>query len=79
MACVELLAGHSGHVNYNTVPSIVYTWPEVASVGKTEEQVKAEGIDYKVIGLQGANTSACARQAHISEQHIVQKACLPCY
>lgn len=47
MACVELLAGRSGHVNYNTVPSIVYTWPEVASVGKTEEQVKAEGINYK--------------------------------
>ncbi|PSC74380.1 Dihydrolipoyl dehydrogenase mitochondrial [Micractinium conductrix] len=48
VACVELLAGRSGHVNYNTVPSIVYTWPEVASVGKTEEQVKAEGTDYKV-------------------------------
>ncbi|KAL4433593.1 hypothetical protein ABPG75_000034 [Micractinium tetrahymenae] len=48
VACVEMLAGHSGHVNYNTVPSIVYTWPEVASVGKTEEQVKAEGISYKV-------------------------------
>lgn len=48
VACVEMLAGQSGHVNYNTVPSIVYTWPEVASVGKTEEQVKAEGISYKV-------------------------------
>lgn len=48
MACVETLAGHSGHVNYNTVPSIVYTWPEVASVGKTEEEVKAEGTEYKV-------------------------------
>jgi dihydrolipoamide dehydrogenase len=35
-------------VNYNTVPSIVYTHPEVASVGKTEEQVKAEGGEYKV-------------------------------
>ena len=46
VACVELLAGRSGHVNYNTVPSIVYTHPEVASVGKTEEQVKAEGINY---------------------------------
>ena len=48
MACVELLAGRPGHVNYNTVPSIVYTWPEVASVGKTEEQVKAEGLAYQV-------------------------------
>lgn len=45
---MELLAGRSGHVNYDTVPSIVYTWPEVASVGKTEEQVKAEGVAYKV-------------------------------
>ena len=48
VACVELLAGHSGHVNYDTVPSICYTWPEVASVGKTEEQAKAEGYEYKV-------------------------------
>ncbi|KAI7835395.1 hypothetical protein COHA_010705 [Chlorella ohadii] len=48
VACVELLAGRSGHVNYDTVPSIVYTWPEVASVGKTEEQVKADGLAYKV-------------------------------
>lgn len=50
MACVELLAGRSGHVNYNTVPSIVYTHPEVASVGQTEEQVKASGVEYKVSG-----------------------------
>ncbi|EIE20004.1 dihydrolipoamide dehydrogenase of glycine decarboxylase from pisum Sativum [Coccomyxa subellipsoidea C-169] len=48
VACVENLAGKAGHVNYNTVPSIVYTHPEVASVGKTEEQVKAEGQEYKV-------------------------------
>lgn len=45
---METLAGKAGHVNYNTVPSIVYTHPEVASVGKTEEQVKAEGGEYKV-------------------------------
>ena len=50
VACVENLAGKAGHVNYNTVPSIVYTHPEVASVGKTEEQVKAEGGEYKVSG-----------------------------
>ncbi len=50
VACVENLAGKAGHVNYNTVPSIVYTHPEVASVGKTEEQVKAEGQEYKVRG-----------------------------
>ncbi|KAK9812938.1 hypothetical protein WJX72_006048 [[Myrmecia] bisecta] len=48
IACVELLAGKAGHVNYNTVPSIVYTHPEVASVGLTEEQVKAGGTKYKV-------------------------------
>lgn len=51
MACVENLAGRTGHVNYNTIPSIVYTWPEVASVGMTEEQVKAQGIDYKVTSV----------------------------
>lgn len=48
MAAVEHLAGQGGHVNYDNVPGIVYTWPEVASVGKTEEQCKKEGIDYKV-------------------------------
>lgn len=48
VAVAEILAGKAGHVNYNTVPGIVYTWPEVASVGKTEEEVKAEGIEYKV-------------------------------
>ena len=48
VACAENLAGKVGHVNYGTVPSIVYTWPEVASVGKTEEEVKKEGIEYKV-------------------------------
>lgn len=47
-ALAEQLAGKAGHVDYNTVPSIVYTAPEVASVGKTEEQVKEEGIDYKI-------------------------------
>ncbi|CAM6100546.1 unnamed protein product [Calypogeia fissa] len=47
-ACVELLAGKAGHVNYDTVPGVVYTHPEVASVGKTEEQVKAMGIAYNV-------------------------------
>lgn len=46
VALAEILAGKPGHVNYNTVPGIVYTFPEVASVGKTEEQLKAEGIEY---------------------------------
>ncbi len=46
-ACIELIAGKAGHVNYDTVPGVVYTYPEVASVGKTEEQLKEAGVDYK--------------------------------
>jgi dihydrolipoamide dehydrogenase len=48
VAIAEILAGGAGHVNYETVPGIVYTHPEVATVGKTEEQLKEAGIDYKV-------------------------------
>jgi len=48
VACAEFLAGHAGHVNYNTVPSVIYTHPEVASVGLTEEQCKAQGLDVNV-------------------------------
>ncbi|MGQ3027054.1 MAG: FAD-dependent oxidoreductase, partial [Ferrovibrionaceae bacterium] len=48
IACVEMLAGQKPHVNYDAIPGIVYTWPEVAAVGKTEEELKAAGIDYKV-------------------------------
>lgn len=44
----EMLAGQSGHIDYNLVPGVVYTWPEIASVGKTEEQLKAESVDYKI-------------------------------
>lgn len=47
IALVELLAGQAGHVNYNAIPSVVYTWPEVASVGLSEEQVKEKGVEYK--------------------------------
>ena len=47
MACVEIIAGQSGHVNYDTIPGVVYTSPEVATVGKTEEELKAAGVDYK--------------------------------
>ncbi|MBU41902.1 MAG: dihydrolipoyl dehydrogenase [Spirochaetaceae bacterium] len=43
----ENLAGKSGHVNYNTVPWIVYTWPEIAWVGKSEEELKKEGVEYR--------------------------------
>ena len=48
IACVELLAGKPGHVNYNTIPSVIYTHPELAAVGLTEEQVKETGKPYKV-------------------------------
>jgi dihydrolipoamide dehydrogenase len=48
VACVETLAGQKGHVNWDLVPSVVYTQPEVAWVGKTEEQLKAAGVAYKV-------------------------------
>jgi dihydrolipoamide dehydrogenase len=48
VAVVELIAGQAGHVNYEAIPGVVYTWPEVASVGRTEEQLRADGVDYKV-------------------------------
>jgi len=48
MAVAEILAGQHGHVNYQTIPGVVYTQPEIASVGKTEEELKAEKIDYRV-------------------------------
>ena len=48
VACIELIAGKAGHVDYNLVPSVVYTYPEVAWVGKNEEELKASGIAYKV-------------------------------
>ena len=47
VACIEMIAGKAGHVDYNLVPSVVYTSPEVAWVGLTEEQVKASGVQYK--------------------------------
>lgn len=44
----ETIAGEKPHINYNLIPSVVYTWPEVASVGKTEHQLKQEGVSFKV-------------------------------
>jgi dihydrolipoamide dehydrogenase len=46
VALAEILAGQSGHVNYDVIPNVVYTYPEIASVGKTEEELKAEGIEF---------------------------------
>jgi dihydrolipoamide dehydrogenase len=48
VAVAELLAGQAGHVNYEAIPSVVYTSPEIATVGKTEEELKAEGVAYRV-------------------------------
>ena len=48
IAVAELIAGQSGHVNYDLIPGVVYTSPEVASVGKTEEQLKEKGVSYKI-------------------------------
>jgi dihydrolipoamide dehydrogenase len=47
VAVAEIIAGQAGHVNYEVIPSVVYTQPEVASIGSTEEQLKADGVAYK--------------------------------
>lgn len=47
VAAAEFMAGQKPHINYDAIPSVVYTWPEVASVGRTEEQLKEAGIEYK--------------------------------
>src|SRR4030081_420863 len=47
IACVEIIAGKAGHVNYDAIPGIIYTNPELAGVGLTEEQAKEKGIDYR--------------------------------
>ena len=43
----EMIAGQKPHIDYNLIPNVIYTWPEVASVGKTEEELKISGVDYK--------------------------------
>ena len=48
VALAERLAGQAGHVNYGVIPGVVYTWPELATVGQTEEQLKAAGVDYRI-------------------------------
>jgi dihydrolipoamide dehydrogenase len=48
IAAVELMLGQAGHVNYLAIPNVIYTWPELASVGQTEEELKAKGIEYKI-------------------------------
>ena len=46
--CAEILAGESGHIDYDRVPSVVYTWPEIAAVGQTEEALREAGVEYRV-------------------------------
>jgi len=48
IAVAEIVAGQAGHVNYGVIPGVVYTSPEIASVGKTEDELKADGVNYKV-------------------------------
>src|SRR5262249_4788597 len=48
IAVAEIIAGQAGHVNYNAVPNVVYTYPEIASVGSSEEELKQAGVVYKV-------------------------------
>jgi dihydrolipoamide dehydrogenase len=48
VAVAEIIAGQAGHVNYAAIPNVVYTYPEVASVGQTEEELKADGVEYRV-------------------------------
>jgi dihydrolipoamide dehydrogenase len=48
VAVAEIIAGQAGHVNYDAIPGVVYTWPEVAGVGRTEDQLKASGVAYTV-------------------------------
>ncbi len=48
LAVAEIIAGQAGHVNYDAIPGVVYTWPEVATVGKSEEELKRAGVEYNV-------------------------------
>ncbi|MCB0351570.1 MAG: FAD-dependent oxidoreductase, partial [Bdellovibrionales bacterium] len=48
VAVAEIIAGHAGHVNYETVPGVIYTWPEFAAVGHTEEDLKKNNVEYNV-------------------------------
>ncbi len=48
VAAAERIAGQAGHVNYDVIPGVVYTWPEVASIGATEDQLKQQGVEYAV-------------------------------
>lgn len=64
VAVAEILAGEPGHVNYDTIPNVVYTWPEAAAAGRTEEQLKEDGVPYnKGVFPFAANGRAIAMQS----------------
>jgi dihydrolipoamide dehydrogenase len=69
VACIETIAGKAGHVNYGIIPSVIYAYPEVATVGKTEEELKAEGVDYK-IGKFPFTANARAKINHETEGFV---------
>jgi dihydrolipoamide dehydrogenase len=69
IALAELLAGQAGHVNYDAIPAVVYTAPEVATVGRTEEELKAAGIQYRV-GKAPFSANARAKINHETEGFI---------
>jgi dihydrolipoamide dehydrogenase len=69
IACIEIIAGKAGHVNYDIIPSVIYTFPEVAAVGKTEEELKAAGVAYKV-GKFPFTANARAKVNHEAEGFV---------
>jgi dihydrolipoamide dehydrogenase len=69
VACIEIIAGRAGHVNYDVIPNVIYTFPEVAAVGKTEEELKAAGVAYKV-GKFPFTANARARVNHEAEGFV---------
>jgi dihydrolipoamide dehydrogenase len=69
VACIERIAGKAGHVNYDVIPNVTYTYPELASVGKTEEELKAAGVDYKV-GKFPFTANARAKVNHEAEGFV---------
>jgi dihydrolipoamide dehydrogenase len=66
IACVEHILGEGGHINYNTIPGVIYTYPEVGSVGKTEEELKSAGVKYSK-GVFPFMANSRARTNHESE------------
>ena len=66
IAAVERILGEAGHVNYNTIPGVIYTYPEIASVGKTKEEIKTAGIKYSK-GVFPFQANSRARTNHDSD------------